>query len=110
MPEHRLAEDLGEAAVGQVVGGVERAVAAGLDEHAGQPLLGAEVDGGRPPRWPCTTWAHSEPSSSSRVVPSRNTDDPSVRSPDGVRVETSSMTPSTPMTGVGWIATSPVWL
>src|SRR5665647_634570 len=30
--------------------------------------------------------------------------------PDGVRRATSSMTPSTATTGVGWIATSPVWL
>src|ERR671921_942626 len=35
---------------------------------------------------------------------------PGVRQPDGVRRATSSMTPSTPTTGVGWIATSPVWL
>ena len=33
-----------------------------------------------------------------------------MRNPVEVRVETSSMTPRTPITGVGWIATSPVWL
>ena len=32
------------------------------------------------------------------------------RQPVGTRVRTSSCTPSTPMTGVGLMATSPVWL
>ena len=30
--------------------------------------------------------------------------------PEGTRLATSSMTPSTPTTGVGWIGVEPVWL
>ena len=55
--------------------------------------------------------AQIEPSSSSRVSPSRISVSPgSVPIAVGMRRATSSMTPSTPTTGVGMIAVVPVWL
>src|ERR687889_486561 len=71
---------------------------------------GRSTAGGRPPRWPWTTLAQAEPPNSGRVVPSSRTVSPAVRQPVGTRVRTSSCTPRTPMTGVGLIASSPVWL
>ena len=67
--------------------------------------------GGLPPRCRCITCAHSEPPSSSRVSPSSTTTSPSAAKPFAVRRRrASSMTPSTPTTGVGRIGVSPVWL
>jgi hypothetical protein len=70
--------------------------------------------GGRPPRWPWVTHAHSLPDSSHSVSPSRNSRSPSAvgggGKPIGTRRDTSSRMPSTPTTGVGWIAAAPVWL
>ena len=60
--------------------------------------------GGRPPRWRCSTHAQAEPSSSSSVAaPTRNRRCPGAVKPLGTLLATSSMTPSTPITGVGLI-------
>ncbi len=66
--------------------------------------------GGKPPRWSWRTSAHADPDSSSRVVPSRYSAWPAADQPDGMRRSTSSRTPRTPTTGVGWMAVSPVEL
>ncbi|CAM5243490.1 hypothetical protein STENM223S_01211 [Streptomyces tendae] len=66
--------------------------------------------GGRPPRWSWITWDQAEPPNSSRVSPRRYSSWPSSWKATGVRRATSSMTPRTATTGVGWMAASPVWL
>src|SRR5215472_8549565 len=66
--------------------------------------------GGRPPRWPCRSQAHSEPPNSALVAPRRTIDAPGLPNPDPSRRRTSSWTPSTPTTGVGWMGALPVWL
>ncbi len=69
----RLDERLGQTALGQVVGGVEQAVAATalIRTSASSFSRSKSTAGGRPPRKPCTAYAHSEPPNSSRVSPSR---------------------------------------
>ncbi|CAM5528991.1 hypothetical protein STENM327S_01645 [Streptomyces tendae] len=59
---------------------------------------------------PRTTSDQAQPPNSSPVSPSRYSSWPSSSKATGVRRSTSSMTPSTATTGVGWIAASPVWL
>ncbi|SKS12455.1 Uncharacterised protein [Mycobacteroides abscessus subsp. abscessus] len=67
--------------------------------------------GGVPPRWSCATCAQIDPSNSSAVSPSRISVSPgSVPNPVGMRRFTSSITPSTPTTGVGRMGVVPVWL
>src|SRR6266536_3501569 len=66
--------------------------------------------GGRPPTCPCATLAHNEPPNSGAVRPSSSTLAPASPKPIDSRRLTSSCTPSTPTTGVGWIAAPPVWL
>ena len=69
----RLDQRLRQPAVGQVVGAGRRARARRVDQQLARARFSAarSTRGGRPPRWPCTTCAHSEPESSSRVSPSR---------------------------------------
>ena len=71
-PNARLHERLREAAVGKVVYRRPDPVTGTGNQQRRKCPLGLEVDGrGRPPRWSCTTCAHSLPPSSSRVDPSR---------------------------------------
>ncbi len=66
--------------------------------------------GGNPPRWSAVTCAHTEPSNSSRVSPNSINVSRLGAQAGRMRRRTSSMTPSTPTTGVGRIAAEPVWL
>ena len=67
--------------------------------------------GGVPPRCPlCTASAQTDPDSSSLVVPSSQIPSPAFAKPDRTRLDTSSITPSTPTVGVGRIGVPPVWL
>ena len=103
--QRRLGEGLRQAAVGEVVGGADQALAAEA-RRAARPARARparSTAGGCPPRWPCTTLAQAEPPNSGRVSPSSSTVSPSARQPPGIRRRTSSCTPRTPMTGVGLI-------
>ena len=105
-----LDQRLREAAVGQVVGAGQQPDR--LDEQLGQRLLGGQVDPRRPP---AEVAVHDvRPLRAGQLVAGLAEQEDLVavgrRSPIGVRRVTSSITPSTPTTGVGRIAVSPVWL
>ena len=68
----RLGQRHGQAAVGQVVRGVDHAVTAGVDEDLAQQLLGFQVDLRRQAtEVPVDDVRPVAPASSSRVVPNR---------------------------------------
>ena len=78
----------------------------GRDQAAHEPCSAARVEVGdrrRPPSRPCTTAAHSEPPSSGRVAP-RTTIVVTVAQCPAARPSSSSMSPTTPTTGVGWMS------
>ena len=109
--QHALGERRGEAAVGEVVRGVEQSLVRGGGEQPGERLLALEVDGRRasaevvvhdagPGRAVELERGRAEQVEVvARVLPAGR-DAPA----------TSSIVPSTATTGVGWIGTSPVWL
>ena len=103
----------GQAAVGQVVGArpAARARPRVTSTSARARSAARSTAGGAPPRCPCATRAHSEPPSSGRVAPSSSSVAAGLgRSPTAPARRTSSCTPSTPTTGVGWMAAVAVWL
>lgn len=82
-----------------------------VDEEGGERLLGGEVDDGRLPAE--VPVQRVRPLATVELVAglAEEQDDlPFARKPEATDVATSSMTPSTPTTGVGWTAVSPVWL
>ena len=110
--QHRLAQRLRQTALGQVVGRVEVAPR-GPPRRGRRPAAArgrgrgtaAGRRGGRGRRAPTRTRPARRGSVRAGTPTSRRS---------GTRSRcastTSSMTPRTPITGVGWIATSPVWL
>src|ERR1019366_6580449 len=87
----------------EAAGDLQRKTARRPDLLGRHAVLGAQrrelglPAGGRPPRWPCVTGAHSEPPNSPAVVPSRTIAAPGWPKPMDSRRRTSPCTPSTPI-------------
>ena len=111
MAQAALDERHGEAAVGQVVGGREQPTSSGLLQQRGERLLGGEVDDRRTAAEVVVD--DVGPGGAAQLL-ARLAEQEHVLAVAGnpcvTRARTSSMTPSTPTTGVGRIAMSPVWL
>ena len=105
VPQAGLDQGLRQPAVGQVVRAAEQPAPAGPDQQLGQPLLVIEVDRRRPAAEMIMDRRRPRPSRPARRG-SRRAGRPRrrrLRKPIGVRRVTSSITPSTPTTGVGRI-------